>query len=112
MHSGKESRQAQVPGKCDGRLERCAGFSDAGPAEPGQRGDLSAECVRVSVVGCFVGVLLRTMSIERYLDPNLTSVMVLSKGRSKPDSNKRLKGVKMGGGRETTTLTRDGDDVA
>lgn len=77
-------------------------------------GGLSAECVGVSVMGFFVGFLLRTMSIERYLDPDLTLVMVLSKGRSKPDSNTGLKRVKLGGRRETSTtaLTRDGDDGA
>lgn len=37
---------------------------------------------------------MRTVSVERCLDPNLTSVMVLSKGRSKAESNKR---VKLGG---------------
>lgn len=35
-----------------------------------------------------MGFLLRTMSVERCLDSDLTSVMVLSKGRSKAESNK------------------------
>lgn len=39
----------------------------------------------------FVGLLLRKISVERCLGPNLISVMVLSKGRSKADYNKEVK---------------------
>lgn len=39
----------------------------------------------------FVGLLLRKISVERCLGPNLISVMVLRKGRSKADYNKEVK---------------------
>lgn len=59
----------------------------------------------------FVDFLLRKISVERCLGPNLISVMILRKGSSKADYNKE---VKLGRGREASTkaLTRGGDDSA
>lgn len=54
--------------------------------------------------GVFVGFLLRRMSVEGRLGPSQTSVMVLSKRRSKADSNKVLKRVKIGAKQEDQLL--------
>lgn len=67
----------------EGRLERCR---DQGLESPGD--ELSAECIGGQCWG-FVCFLLRGMSVERCLGPNLTSVTILSNGRSKADSKKK-----------------------
>lgn len=69
----------------EGRLERCG---DQGLASPAGGDELSAECIGGQCWG-FVCSLLRGMSVERCLGPNLTSVTVLSKFRSKADSKKK-----------------------
>lgn len=64
VHGTFRERKAvgHKPLECDGRLERRAGVCQAWPGEQAGGGELSAECVGVSVVGFFyVGFLLRTM---------------------------------------------------